>query len=115
MKNKFGHTDDLFRNIVMNDNPGIKPIKAIEERLNYYYLLKQPTRKVHSNSFSGMFIWLFSMKSLGLKTSFISAGLAYLLFFGNIKNNPSNPGYSDSCQIHTLVADTNFTVKDTCK
>jgi hypothetical protein len=115
MKNKLSHDENLLRSTVSNDNPGIKPNKAIEERLNYYYTIKQPNREIHMNSFGGMFIWLFSMKSLGLKASFISAGLAYLLFFGNIKNDPSNPGYSDSCQIHTLVADTNFIVKDTCK
>jgi hypothetical protein len=101
--------------MVSSDNPGIEPNKAIEERLNHYFMIKQPSRKIHMNSFGGMLVWLFSMKSLGFKASLVSACLAYFLFFGNIKNNPSNPGYSDSCQIHTLVADTNLIVKDTCK
>ena len=90
MKYKFSHIDDLFVSAVTNDNPGIKPNKAIEERLNYYYMIKQPTSKTHMNSFSGMFIWLFSMKSFGFKASVASACIVYFLFLGNIKNNDQN-------------------------
>jgi hypothetical protein len=114
MKNKFSHNENLYRSALSSDEPGIRPDQAIVERLNYYYSLKQAGHKLHMNSFSGMFVWLFSLKSLGLKASLASVCLGYMLFFGNIKKSPDDFKYSDSCQINTLVVDTNFTFKDTC-
>lgn len=109
------NTDRLFRNIVIKDNPGIDPERAVGERLNYYFLMKKSTHKVHSNSFEGLFIWIFSLKALGLKAGFVSACLAYFLFLGNINTKTVNQQYSDTCQLNTVAIDTNYMVKDTCK
>jgi hypothetical protein len=115
MKNILNRREQLFRKAVTYDNPNISADKAIEERLNYYFSLKQPRSKIHMNSFSGMFLWIFSIKSMGFKASLASVVLAYFLFFGNIKNGSDSRNYSDTCRIHTLLADTNYLVKDTCK
>lgn len=105
----------MFRNSILKDNPGIEPDKAIEDRLNYYFLMKKSSHKVHSNSFEGVFIWLFSLKALGLKAGFATVCLAYFLFLGNMNTKTVNQQYSDTCQLNTLAVDTNFIAKDTCK
>jgi hypothetical protein len=115
MKTNFSSSDHLFRKAVNNDHPNIEPDAAIAERLNYYYSLKQPGRKLHANSFSGMIVWLLSVKSMGLKAGFVSLGLAYFLFLGNIKSSSEIPGASDTCQIHSLLVDSSYVAKDTCK
>ena len=115
MKTKFSPIDNMFRKSVHQDNPAIEPDPAIAERLNYYYSLKQPARKLHANSFGGMFIWLFSLKSAGFKAGFVSVCLAYFLFVGDIKNNTGIPEMSDTCQVHSLLVDTSYMAKDTCK
>jgi len=115
MKTKFNPAHHLFRKAIMQDSPAIEPNPAIAERLNYYYTFKQPTRKLYSNSFAGMFVWLFSLKGVGLKAGFVSACLAYFLFVGNIKNNVGLQDLSDTCQVHQMLIDTNYLAKDTCK
>ena len=115
MKTKFDSTHHLFRKAVLHDNPAIEPNPAIAERLNYYYTLKQPTRKLYSNSFSGMFVWMFSSKGAGLKAGFVSVCLSYFLFVGNIKNNSGYQELSDTCMVHQMLVDTSYLAKDTCK
>jgi|ERR1035437_3918212 hypothetical protein len=115
MRTRFDHSNKLFREIISGDNPDIKPDKAIEERLNYYYLLKQPHRKVHMNSFAGMFVWLFSMKSFGVKASLISVCLLYFLFLGNMNNNNQSQNSSDTSQISSAAIDTFSLTKDSCR
>jgi hypothetical protein len=115
MNHKSDHIHHLLRNAVMRDQPQIEPDKTLGERLNYYYMLKRPSQKVRSNSFSGMFFWLFSLKSVGFKAGVASFCLAYFLFFGHIKNNPGRQELADTIQIHQALVDTNYVVKDTCK
>lgn len=115
MRTRFDHTNKLFREILSKDDPGIKPDKAIAERLNYSYLLKQPYRKVHMNSFAGMFVWLFSMKNFGIKASLVSICLLYFLFLGNMNNNEQNQNLSDTSQVSSAVIDTFSLTKDSCK
>ena len=112
---KYTNTYHLFRKSILKDNPDIEPDKAIEGRLNYYFLMKKSSHKVHSNSFAGVLIWLFSMKALGLKAGFATVCLAYFLFLGNINTKTVHQQYSDTCQLNTLAVDTNYMVKDTCK
>ena len=114
MKNKYSHNENLLRNALLSDVPGISPDKAIAERLNYHFLLTHPFRRVYLNSFAGMFSWIFSLKNFGFKASLASALLAYMLLFGNIKNNSDGSKFTDGYQINTLAVDTNFTFKDTC-
>jgi hypothetical protein len=115
MKNYNSPNDGLFRNAIMRDIAGIEPDKAIGQRLSYYYSVKQPMRKVHANSFAEIFLWLFSWKSMGLKAGFISVCLVYALFVGNIKNNGHANNLSDTCRVHSLLVDSNYIAKDTCK
>jgi hypothetical protein len=112
---KYTGNDQLFRNSMMKDNPHIEPDKAIEYRLNHYFLMKRSSHKVHSNSFEGLFVWIFSLKSLGLKAGFATVCLAYFLFIGNINTKTVNQQFSDTCQVNTVAVDTNYMVKDTCK
>ncbi len=115
MKAHAHSNDQLFRKSITHDNPAIEPNPALAERLNYYYALKQPTRKVHANSFTGMAIWLFSIKGAGLKTSILSICLAYFFFVGNITNNSRVKELSDTCQIQQMLVDSSYMAKDTCK
>ena len=115
MKPKFNSPDELFRNALKHDTPELTPNEGIEKRLNYYYQLKQASRKPHQNSFVDLFSWLLSFKNIGLKTSMISVCLVYFLFLGNFQNNPHSPQISDSCQIAPCVVDSLSAAKDSCK
>jgi hypothetical protein len=115
MKTRFNLSNRLFKEIISGDNPDIKPDKAIEERLNYYYLLKQPQRKVQMNSFTGMFVWLFSMKSFGIKAGLVSVCFFYFLFLGNMNHNDQSQNYSDTSHISSAVIDTFSLTKDSCR
>ncbi len=115
MRIRFDHRNKLFREIISRDNPDIKPDKTIEERLNYYYLLKQPHRKVHMNSFAGMFVWLFSMKSFGVKASLVSVCLLYFLFLGNMNNTDQHKNDSNINRISSTAIDTFCLTKDSCR
>lgn len=105
----------LFRKSVAQDNPAIEPNPALAEGLHYYYTIKQPTRNVHRNSFSGMFVWLLSMKGAGFKAGIASVCLLYFVFVGNIKNSSSIQDISDTCQVHQMLVDSSYLAKDTCK
>lgn len=115
MRTRFDQPSKLFREIVSKDHPDIKPDKAIAERLNYYYLLKQPHRRVHMNSFAGMFVWLFSLKSIGIKASLISVCFLYFLLLGNVSNQNQNQKLSDTSQVSAAVIDTFSLSIDSCK
>lgn len=115
MKPTSNFTNNLFRRSITTDNPDIKPNKGIEERLNYHFLLKQPRQRVHTNSFTGMFFWLFSLKSLGFKASLVSACLLYFLFIGNINEQRQNEQFTDTCQVSKTAVDTFYMSKDSCK
>ena len=113
---KSNHTDRLFRESVLLDNPNIEPNKSIEVRLNHYFMIKRSSHKVHSNSFEGIFLNLFSTKLLGYLAGGVAAAcLGYSLFIGNINTKPINQQYADSCYQSTFAVDTNLIVKDTCR
>ena len=113
MKKEFYTTDEMLRRIIMADKPAIEPDKGIQDRLNYYYMLKQPSRKVHTNSFAGNLSEVFSFKNIGLKASFASVVLVGALFFGNIKNHTNVQVLSDTCHISPILVDSNYLAKDT--
>jgi len=110
------HTDKLFRESVLQDNLNIEPNKSIETRLNSYFLIQNASRKVHANSFEGIFVNLFSTKLLGYMAGGVAAAcLGYSLFVGNVNTKPINQQYADSCYQNTFVVDSNLIVKDTCR
>lgn len=115
MNNK-SDNNDLFRKAIVADCPDLKPDRNIESNLNYYFMLKNPSRKVQSNSFVGLLVWLISFKDIGLKAGFASACLAGFLFFGSIKNEGNVQYPHDTCQVSTpLLVDTFYTTQDSCK
>ncbi|HEY4786001.1 MAG TPA: hypothetical protein VIH57_08125 [Bacteroidales bacterium] len=115
MKTNLDPTDRLFRKAITSDHPGIEADKAIADRLNYYFMIKRSGKRLQANSFSGMFLWLFSLKGMGVKAGFVSACLAYFLFFGNIRNNSAIRDVNGTYQMQQLLVDTNYVAKDTCK
>jgi len=52
---------------------------------------------------------------MGVKAGFVSACLAYFLFFGNIRNNSAIRDVNGTYQMQQLLVDTNYVAKDTCK
>lgn len=113
---KSSYTDKLFRDSVLQDKPNIEPNKSIEARLNNYFLIKNTSRKVHSNSFEGAFLNMFSTRFIGYLAGGVAAAcLGYSLFIGNINTKPINQQYADSCYQNTFALDTNLIVKDTCR
>lgn len=108
------NSNDELKNILRNDNPPIAPDPAIAERLNYHFLLKSPARKVHSNSFAGFAAWIFSVKSLALKTA-IAVVFSSALFFKSELNNNSYIISADTCVMKNQLVDTNYVFKDTCR
>ncbi|MDO8927626.1 MAG: hypothetical protein Q7W54_01405 [Bacteroidota bacterium] len=82
MKNM--NQDQKFAKLLQNDQVG-EPDKAIEDRLMYSFLLKNSGSKLKQNSFVSFFGWLFSARSLGLKT-----GLVSLVLFFSVINNQIN-------------------------
>lgn len=61
-----------IQNIIQNDQPGIHPDPAIEERLLYSYRLKRASGKIHRNSFLP-FAGFLSGKFMVLKVSAVVA------------------------------------------
>ncbi len=107
MKNR--NQDQFFNNLLWNDHVG-EPNKAVEDRLNYSFLLKNSNSKIRQNSFVNFFGWIFSAQSMGLK-----AGLVSVVLFISVMNNPIDiestriPGSDSITNQRFLLADsTNF-------
>jgi hypothetical protein len=113
--NRIDLTDNMLRNVVTNDNPEIIPDEAIEKRLNYHFLLRNSSQKVHSNSFFGSLVWFASLKSVGIKTAFVSLCFVGCLLLGNIKNNDQRLELSDTCHVSPQLVDSFYMVRDSCK
>ena len=105
--------DSVFRNALANDHPSVEPRTGTVDRLNYYYTIKQPRQRVHTNSAAAMVTWLFSSDSLGLKAGVVTACLAGCLIWGNVKNVQPLVILADTCHVNTHVCDSNLMVKDT--
>ena len=116
MKTRFNSADELFKQALKSDRGAGMPDSAVEERLNYHFMLKHSSRKLHTNSFADFGAKLFSTKALGLKAGLVSFCLVGMLFFAKVNNSQSISVAFDTCQVnHALVADTNFLAKDTCR
>lgn len=107
MKNK--NMEQFLSRLIMKDHVG-KPANGIEDRLMYFFMLKNSRSRVKQNSFASFFAWVFSSESLGLKTGLVSA----ILFFSvmNYQINIESDKISSNDSLFTkrvLVADsTNF-------
>lgn len=107
------NNNEELKNVLRNDNPPIVPDPAIAERLNYHFLLKSPAQKVHSNSFVGFAAWIFSAKSLALKTS-LAVVFSSIILFKSQLNNSTSIISADTCMMKTQLVDTNYVYRDTC-
>jgi hypothetical protein len=105
--------DLFFKNILKNDRRGIVPDAGVENRLNYYYMLKHSSRKLYANSFFN-FNWL-NIKSLGLKTGLVSVCLIGMLFLVKVNNSQNITNTLDSSRVYSAASDSNFWPKDTCQ
>lgn len=107
------NNNEELKNVLRKDNPSLTPDPAIAERLNYHFLIKSPARKVQSNSFLGFAAWIFSAKSLALKTAFAVIFSGVILFKSQLNNNASFIS-SDTCIMKNQLVDTNYIYRDTC-
>jgi hypothetical protein len=113
MIRKISTLDFLLHKTTINDCPEITPNPAVEDRLIYYFLLKQPAKKIKSNSIISITNWAFSLKGIALKTSIATACLVGALFMSNIRQSSNINIMPDSCQISPIIVDSNYLAKDT--
>ena len=107
--------EKFFRHLITNDPLKMEADKSIEQRINYAFMLQSPARKIHANSFDSFFSFLISFKQLGLKTAFATVLLFCFLYAGNFQSHNSSIQLADSCKVKSLVVDSNYMAKDTCK
>ena len=102
-----------LKNLIRHDFVGT-PNKNLEARLNYAFMLKSSKIKVRQNSFSDFFSWIFSLKSLGLKTTLATILLAFVMLKPNLNINHDQNSTLDSTQINqNLVLDSTLFHTDT--
>jgi hypothetical protein len=107
------NNDEELKKILKKDNPPLQADPAIAERLNYHFLIKSPMQKVHSNSFAGFTLWLFSFKSIAIKTC-IAVIFSSVLLFKSEFNERSSIIAEDTCVMKNQLPDTNYVFRDTC-
>lgn len=113
MNKKQFQNNDLFSKAVQMDNPSIIPDPAIDKRINYYFNLQHSRQKIHSNSFSGIFGWIFSSNALVFKAGFAVLTFVFLFIKSPVMENNSVIT-SDTCASKSVLVDTGFVVRDTC-
>lgn len=113
MKN---NTDNeiFFHKIISVDNPSITPDPAVLHRLQYRLLLKNSHRQVKQNALLP-FLGVMFTSHVGMKAGLATVILASILFVGKINDHQVNSAYTDSCALHSMMVDTNYMVKDSCR
>lgn len=107
------HTfDEMLRSSIENDSLDIIPDKAIEQRLQYHFMLKNGVYKVRANSFASFACWLFSVQSLGIKTTLVSVCMVGMLLRGNFHSSSKINRTTDTCQVFPMLVDSNYLAKD---
>lgn len=98
-------SDIELKDIIKNDSIG-RPSSRVEDHLNYLYLLKSSLHKIHQNSFSGFFRWIFSAKGMGVKTAIAGILLAFVMLKPQMSMTPGSIPPLDSLSINqTSVVD----------
>lgn len=105
--------NDILRKTILNDNPGLEPNASTKSRLDYYFKLQHSREKIHSNNFTGVFNWFFSLRPAVLKIGLVTIGLYILFFQPPVPQNYSTIT-SDTCNSRFGIADTNNLYIDTC-
>ena len=98
--------EEHIEKLIRQDYVG-RPAPGVEDRLKYAFMLKSAQYKTRQNSFGGFFVWVFSMKGLGIKTAVASLLLAFVMLKPDINTGSSTaPDTSRGNQI--LVVDSTF-------
>jgi hypothetical protein len=114
MNSKHIYNNNIFKKAVISDNPAIEPDAAIKHRLGYYFNLQHSRHKVHSNSFTGLFSWIFSSQSLVFKSGLAIVMLFFLFLKTPVMDNNSSIINGGNNTTNISVADTNAISIDTC-
>lgn len=106
--------NDKHLHKIMHSDRAPMPGHNLEARLNYHFLLKHSSNKIHSNSFAGFLGWLISGKSIAIKTA-LGVVVAGFFMLKSPITTPYGKNSADTCRNSILLVDTNFLVKDTCR
>lgn len=87
-----------IKRLIQQDNAGA-PAEAVKQRLDHAFMLKSANDPLRQNSFSGFFIWIFSLNSIGLKTAMAAVIISFILFNQNMNINPCNSIVTDSIHV----------------
>jgi len=97
MKNEL--TDKELFELFKNDSVDYKPDPSVKSRLDYTLLIKESQRKIHQNSFAGLFAWLVSFKSIPVKAALVSAVLLFSVFNFQQKQGANNTVVIDTASV----------------
>lgn len=105
-------TEKQLFHLIQGDK-AMEPKTEIEDRLMYTFLLKNVQSEIRQNSFSGFFGWMFSFKSLGIKTAVVSILLLVTFFNTNLEQSNYKQNSCDSLFIEkALVLDSAGIIHD---
>lgn len=85
MKNRLSDND--ISRLFEKDAANVLPDSSVRARLEYSYMIKSSQYKTHQNSFSDMFLWVFSWSHIPLKAAFVS-----LVLFVSVTNFQTKNG-----------------------
>jgi hypothetical protein len=100
--------DIKFKKLILSDNIG-EPSPEVFENLQHKYMLKSSKYNIRQNSFSGMFLWIFSSKQLISKLTIAACFICLLMVSPILKKNFQEANPTDSIKInHAGIIDTTY-------
>ena len=94
--------DKLLKILIQKDEVGT-PAHKVKQRLDHSFMLKAANHPVRQNSFSGFLSWIFSLKSIGLKTAMAGVIVSFFLVNPNVDISSGNAVYLDSTCVNQSV------------
>lgn len=111
-------SNEEIKHLLDKDADEIMPDTAVQQRLEYAFLLKSSKAEVRQNSFAGMFSWLFSWAHLPLKAGIVSLVVLFsLLNIPSVENQFLAPLQDTTMQVLPYQIDSSETspfFADTC-
>ena len=92
-------SDIEIKNLIQNDSVS-GPSPKVEDRINYAFMLNSSRFKIRQNSFSGFFGWMFSIKSLGVKTAIAGLLLAFVMLKPQMNMAPGSATALDTLSVN---------------
>ena len=100
--------DIELKKLILSDHIG-EPSPKVLENLQYRYLIKLSKNSIRQNSFSGMFLWMFSSKQLISKLTIAACFICLLMASPMLKKNFQIANSTDSIKInHAGIIDTAY-------